>query len=174
MQIHTPTLRSQIAIVSQTPALFPTSIFANIAYGLPNGTYTASDIHHAAQLAGIHDFITTLPSSYHTQLSSPSPLSGGQAQRVVIARALARKPKMLVMDEATSCLDAESAAVIRAAVRKVVKAGVAVILMTHERAMMRVAERICVVSKGQIVEEGGWEELVEKRGEFWRLVEGRS
>ncbi|KAI9766609.1 MAG: hypothetical protein M1840_006420 [Geoglossum simile] len=173
-QIHTPTLRSQIAIVSQTPALFPTSIFANIAYGLPEGTYTASDIHHAAQLAGIHHFISTLPSSYHTQLSSPSPLSGGQAQCVAIARALARKPKMLVMDEATSCLDAESAAVVREAVRRVAEAGVAVILVTHERAMMRVAGRICLVSKGQIMEEGGWEELVGKKGEFWRLVEGRG
>ncbi|KAH0538273.1 hypothetical protein FGG08_005144 [Glutinoglossum americanum] len=171
--LHTPTLRSQIAIVAQTPTLFNASVFANIAYGLPEGTYTASDIISAAKLAGIHDFISTLSDTYNTPLGdNGAALSGGQAQRIAIARALARKPKVLVLDEATSSLDAHSAEIVREAVRRVVGEGVTVVVVTHDRVMMRVAERIYVMKAGTVVEEGSWDELVAARGEFTRVVGG--
>lgn len=174
--LHMPTLRSLIAIVPQTPTLFPATIAANITYGLPETSplASASNIRVAAQAAGIDDFIASLPEGYNTHIGDGGAgLSGGQAQRIVIARALVRRPKILVLDEATSNLDNESAEVVRRTVRGLVeKRGMTVLVITHAREMMTVCERIVVVEKGRVVEEGGFDELMARRGPLRRLLGG--
>jgi ATP-binding cassette subfamily B (MDR/TAP) protein 1 len=178
-QLHTPTLRSQMAIVPQNPSLLNASIFANIAYGLPTGTYTASDITAAARQAGIHDFITTLPDTYATPLGDGALLSGGQAQRIAIARALARRPSILLLDEPTSCLDPYSADAVRRAISSLLlptrPAPATVLLISHDPATIRLlAHRICVVRDGTVVEDGNWDDLMAREGGELRKLLGEN
>ncbi|KAI9843976.1 MAG: hypothetical protein M1837_006018 [Sclerophora amabilis] len=175
VNIHT--LRTLIALVPQTPTLFPGSISANIAYGLHEGDCTQADVEAAATRAGIHDFITSLPRGYATDIAAgadPTSLSGGQAQRVAIARALVRRPRVLILDEATSSLDGQSAQGIRDCVRSLVDdENVAVVAITHDSAMMRTADRVVVLGDGRVVEQGTWDELVRRKGgELTRLLSG--
>ncbi|KAI9816023.1 MAG: hypothetical protein M1827_002015 [Pycnora praestabilis] len=178
-RIHTATLRSLIAIVPQSPTLFSASIAENIAYGLPEASpfNTLGNVRAAAQAAGIDDFITSLPRGYYTPVGEGGMgLSGGQAQRLAVARALVRRPKVLILDEATSALDMESAEVVRKSVRSLVGreggTGMTVLIITHSREMMMVAENIVVLDRGRVVEEGSFDDLMRKRGEFARLLSG--
>ncbi|KAL6712575.1 ATP-dependent permease [Coniothyrium glycines] len=122
--LDTTTLRSRIAVVSQNPVIFPGSIADNIIYGLSPSASEAEpeNIRAAARGAGISDFISSLPQGYQTLIGEGGTgLSGGQAQRLVIARALVRNPDILILDEATSALDAASANIIRETISKLVK-----------------------------------------------------
>ncbi|ORY19823.1 P-loop containing nucleoside triphosphate hydrolase protein [Clohesyomyces aquaticus] len=183
--LHTDSLRSRIAVVSQTPVLFPGTIAENIAYGSDSASPRAMDqILQAAAAAGIAEFISGLPQGYYTLVGEGGTgLSGGQAQRVSIARALMRKPDVLILDEATSALDAESAAIIRDTVRRLVaqsrnggggkeKRDMTVLIITHAREMMAIAEHVIMLDKGRVVEEGGFDELKKKRGPFAGLLRG--
>ncbi|EFR05351.1 multidrug resistance protein 1 [Nannizzia gypsea CBS 118893] len=167
--IHVPTLRSLISIVPQDPTLFPASIKDNITYGLPDkSSLTASaNIQAAAKAAGIHDFISSLPSGYDTLVGDGGVgVSGGQAQRIVIARALVRNPRVLILDEATSSLDVESASVIRQTVTKLMASGrgLTVIIITHAKDMMELADNVVVVDDGAVVEEGSFSDLSSRSG----------
>ncbi|KAM0643175.1 hypothetical protein ACHAQF_002834 [Verticillium nonalfalfae] len=171
--IDQPHLRSAMAYVPQAPFLFPASIAENIAYGLPDASPLRSQasLDHAARAAGIHDFVISLPGGYGTLIGEGGQtLSGGQAQRVCIARALARRPKLLVMDEPTSALDAETAEMVKGTIRGLIaeasKSGMAVVIVTHAREMMQLAERILVLEDGSVVEEGTCEELRGRNGAF--------
>lgn len=175
--IDTSSLRTLITIVSQTPTLFAATIAENIAYGLhPSSPYShASNIHRAAASAGIHDFVMSLPQGYDTLVGDGGiGLSGGQAQRLAIARALVRKPKVLILDESTSALDVESARLIRETVSGLVQegTGLTVLIITHDEAFMKVAERIVMLDQGRVVEVGAYEELIAIRGRFYGLVSG--
>lgn len=193
-QIDISGLRSQIGYVPQAPFLFPASIAGNIAYGLPEDSplRTSANIEQAARETGIHDFVHSLPDGYDTVVGDGGQsLSGGQAQRVCIARALARRPEILVLDEPTSALDAESAEGIRRTLQVLLKpqqhshredlVGVrkhhkrerpCVIVVTHSQEMMRMAYRIVVIDAGRVVESGTYAELCEKRGKFAEIISG--
>jgi ATP-binding cassette, subfamily B (MDR/TAP), member 1 len=193
-RIHTPTLRSLISIVTQTPTILPATVADNIAYGLHKSSplNKRSNIKAAAIAAGIHSFITSLPQGYDTLIGEGgSGLSGGQAQRIAIARAIIRRPNVLIFDEATSALDAESTALIRDTIRKLlehdratmqetdvrrgsVSGRLTVIIITHNRDMMKVADWICMLDRGRVVEKGSYEELVRNRGSFASMVRGKA
>jgi len=176
--ISTTALRSLIVPVSQTPTLFAASVAENISYGLPSDSpYNNMDsIIAAAQQAGIHEFVSSLPLGYNTAIGDGGMgLSGGQAQRIAIARALVREPSVLILDEATSALDVESASLIRHTIKDLVDTpgrAITVLIITHSRDMMDIAEHIVVLDQGQIVEEGGFEELLAKGGALSNLLSG--
>lgn len=175
--LRTPTLRSMISIVSQQPRLFPDTIRGNISYGLDESSSlnTMHNIRAAAQAAGIDDFISSLPTGYQTMVGDGGVgLSGGQAQRVVIARALVRRPQILILDEATSALDAESAEVIRQTVKKLVasRQDLTVIIISHAKEMMEIADNIIMMEQGSVVEQGPYQELVGRpNGKLRALME---
>lgn len=182
-EISASALRTYMALVPQHPFLFPTTIRENIAYGLhPDSPYRdLSAVVAAAKMACIHDFIVTLPDGYSTIVGEGGVgLSGGQAQRLSIARALVRKPKLLVMDEPTSALDADGAEGVRLAVNSLIEASrsargtekLTVVVITHSKEMMRMAERIVVMDQGFVAEEGRYDELLANRGKFAELVGG--
>ncbi|KAH7324371.1 P-loop containing nucleoside triphosphate hydrolase protein [Stachybotrys elegans] len=171
-------LHTVMSYVPQAPYLFPATVAENIAYGLPEKSYlrSAGSIRHAAQEAGIHDFIASLPYGYQTPIGDGGQaISGGQAQRINIARALVRRPQLLVLDEPTSALDAESADLVRCTIRDLTRRtarNMAVVLVTHSTDMMRVADNIVVLDAGAKVEEGSFEDLASADGPFAKLIAG--
>ncbi|KAK5943351.1 ATP-dependent permease [Knufia obscura] len=167
-------LRSFIAYVPQQPVLFPTSIRQNISYGLTTDDEDEDVVTSAARSAGIHDFITSLPSGYDTIIGDGGTgVSGGQAQRIVLARAFARRPKILLMDEPTSALDVESSETIRDSIMKLSNAGAespTIVIVTHTREMMEIADKVVVLEDGVVVEEGKFDSLMQKRDKLWQLL----
>ncbi|OAL23986.1 hypothetical protein AYO22_06010 [Fonsecaea multimorphosa] len=169
-------LRSLIATVPQIPVLLPATVRENITYGLPPDSpwRSATRIESAARSAEIHEFIQSLPQGYATIIGDGGiGISGGQAQRIVIARALIRDPKILILDEATSALDRESAASIRESIKRLSRGKrgkLTVVMVTHAREMMEIADHVVVMEEGSVVEQGDFTELVGKRGKLWALL----
>ncbi|PIS31804.1 ABC transporter ATP-binding protein [Candidatus Saganbacteria bacterium CG08_land_8_20_14_0_20_45_16] len=155
-------LRKQIAVVPQEIALFSGTIKDNIAYGRPNAS--EAEIIEAAKFANIHDFINSLPKKYETQVAERgSRLSGGERQRVAIARAILRDPRILILDEATSSLDAETESLIRDALERLMK-GRTTFIIAHRLYAVEHANRIVVIDNKQILEIGSHQELLQKDG----------
>jgi subfamily B ATP-binding cassette protein MsbA len=151
-------LRSQIGIVTQEPILFPGTIAQNIAYGLPNAS--RDDIVAAAKQAFAHDFILEKPNAYDTELTGlGSGLSGGQRQRLCIARAILRRTPILILDEATSQVDAESEHLIQQAIEKLMHERTTFVI-AHRFSTILSADTIVVLDKGQIVGQGKHDELL--------------
>lgn len=162
-------LREHMAIVSQQPYLFDASIEDNIGYGGSN-IIAHSEIERAAKEANIHDFILSLPEGYNTVVGeNASLISGGQAQRISIARALARRANILILDECTSALDAENQREVMKTIQKA-KVGRTTLIVTHKLPMMLMADRIVVLDDGGVAEEGVYEDLMRKRGVFYKLA----
>lgn len=164
LRLHVPTLRSQISIVSQQPTIFPGTIHDNITYGLDQHSplATSHSVRIAAQGAGIDDFISSLPRGYNTVIGDGGiGLSGGQKQRVVIARVLLRQPQILILDEATSSLDPAGAEVVRHTVQQLVamRQGLTVIIITHAKEMIEIANHVVVLEQGVVVEDGPYAKL---------------
>eukprot|EP00571_Detonula_confervacea_P016438 CAMPEP_0172302832 /NCGR_PEP_ID=MMETSP1058-20130122/4475_1 /TAXON_ID=83371 /ORGANISM="Detonula confervacea, Strain CCMP 353" /LENGTH=1448 /DNA_ID=CAMNT_0013013465 /DNA_START=173 /DNA_END=4519 /DNA_ORIENTATION=- len=166
--------RDQIGIVSQEPTLFSGTIAKNIAYGAPNATM--DEIEAAAIAANAHDFITSFPRGYETDVGEGgAQLSGGQKQRIAIARALVKNPKVLLLDEATSALDSESERVVQSALDKLMESNDrTTIVIAHRLSTIRTADRIAFIAGGKLREIGSHDELMEKpNGRYKRLVESQ-
>jgi len=160
--IDLESLRSQTAIVFQESFLFSTTIHENISYGCPNATM--EDIEEAARLAQADSFIRELPLGYETIVGERGMgLSGGQKQRIAIARALLRKPKILILDDATSALDMETEHEIQTAIRKVM-AGRTVFMIAHRISTLRYADEILVLDRGHTIQRGNHDQLVRQPG----------
>ncbi|MCI3134271.1 ABC transporter ATP-binding protein [Phenylobacterium aquaticum] len=165
-------LRDQIALVTQEPFLFDDTIRANIAYARPQASQ--AEIEQAAQAAAAHDFITDLPKGYDTLVGEAGArLSGGQRQRIAIARAFLKNAPILLLDEATSALDTESEALVQAALARLM-AGRTTILIAHRLSTVRGADRIYVIDKGQVVEQGDHAALIAQRGLYARLAKSQD
>jgi len=166
-------LRNQLGVVSQEPRLFSMDLGSNIAYGCGRHV-TAMEIEHAAKQANAHDFIVQLPDGYKTMVDN-SRLSGGQKQRIAIARALLRDPSILILDEATSALDAESEHLVQRALDCAMKGDRGkhkrtTLVIAHRLSTIQAADRIVVMTNGQIAEMGCHDELLRIDGEYARLT----
>jgi len=160
-------LRQNISVVPQEPMLFHRSVRENIAYGKPEAT--EEEIIEVAQKAQAHEFVSTLSHGYDTLVGERGvKLSGGQKQRVAIARAMLKNSPILILDEATSALDSESEVAIQKALHELM-VGKTVIAIAHRLSTLREMDRIIVLEKGKIVEDGSHTALVEKGGRYARL-----
>lgn len=160
-------LREQIALVTQDIILFNDSVFNNIAYG----SYKKSEreVIAAAQAAFAHDFIERMPQGYRTIIGEQGArLSGGQRQKIAIARAILKGAPILILDEATSSLDSRSEKEVQSALENLMR-GKTTIMIAHRLATIRFAHRIIVMSGGTIVEEGTHEELLQKKGLYYTM-----
>ena len=157
-------LHAQIGVVPQDTVLFNDTIFYNIAYGRPEAS--RAEIEEAARAAKIHDFISALPDGYQTTVGERGlKLSGGEKQRVGIARTLLKNPPILLPDEATSALDTETEAEIQHELRDM-SHGRTVITIAHRLSTIADADRIVVLEKGVIAEQGSHDELLDRNGRY--------
>lgn len=168
--------RNSIALVPQEPTLYRGTIRFNLTLGA-NRSISDAEIDTACVEANILHFVDSLPLGLDTIVGADqTPLSRGQKQKFAIARALLRKPKILLLDEAASALDAESERVVQEAVKRVLARGVTVVAVAHQLASIRGADRVVVVEGGSVIEMGEHEELMEKQGKYWEmcLLQGLS
>ena len=160
-------LRNLISVVPQETILFSGTIRDNIAYGNPNAT--DDEVRQAAKYANALDFIENCPEKFETALGETGTgLSGGQRQRIAIARALLRDSKILIMDEATSALDAESESVVQDALDNMPK-NKTTIIIAHRLSTVKNANRIFVIDRGRLVQEGSFDNLLKSEGIFSQL-----
>jgi subfamily B ATP-binding cassette protein MsbA len=160
-------LRSQIGLVPQETVLFGGTIKDNILYGRIGAT--EEEVIAAAEAANAHPFIAALPNGYDTEVGERGvKLSGGQRQRIAIARGLLKDPSILILDEATSSLDAESEALVQEALERLMK-GRTTLVIAHRLSTIRSADRILVLADGEIVEQGTHEGLLARGGMYRRL-----
>ncbi|XP_076106354.1 ABC-type oligopeptide transporter ABCB9-like isoform X1 [Mytilus galloprovincialis] len=163
-------LHTKISLVGQEPVLYARSIKDNIGYGLGSDV-TIETVQQAAGMANAHEFIMEMEKQYETEAGEKGQqLSGGQKQRIAIARALIRKPVVLLLDEATSALDSESEHVVQQAIYKNLK-GRSVIIIAHRLSTVEKADRIIVIDKGCVIEEGSHSELLRNNGKYASLVQ---
>ncbi|MBD2130803.1 ABC transporter ATP-binding protein/permease [Microcoleus sp. ZQ-A2] len=159
-------LRRKMAVVSQETFIFNTSVRNNIAYGTEGAS--EDEILEVARLANALEFIQEMPQGWETTLGDRGVrLSGGQRQRIAIARALLRNPEILILDEATSALDSVSERLIQESLEKL-SIGRTVIAIAHRLSTIASADKVVVLEQGQIVEQGKYQELLERRGKLWK------
>lgn len=165
-------LRKQIGIVQQDVFLFGDTIGDNISYGKVGAT--EEEIKNAAKLAAADRFIEALPNGMHTKVGERGvKLSGGQKQRIAIARVFLKDPKVVIFDEATSSLDTQTERKIQQTLNSLSK-GRTTIIIAHRLSTVRNADRIIVLDRGNIIEEGTHEELLNKKGKYFQLYEAQK
>ena len=162
-------LRKSIAMVSQETYIFMGTVAENIAYARPDAT--RREIIEAARKAAAHDFICKMPQGYDTIIGSAGrSLSGGEKQRISMARAILANPRILILDEATSAVDTETELAIQESLEQLVQ-GRTTLSIAHRLSTLRNADRLIVVDDGKITEEGTHAELIEKKGTYFKLME---
>jgi len=165
-------LRGLMGLVTQDSILFNDSVINNIGLGKENAT--EEEIIEAAKIANAHDFITELPNGYHTNIGdSGNKLSGGQKQRLSIARAVLKNPPIMILDEATSALDTESERLVQDALDKMMQNRTSIVI-AHRLSTIQKADAIVVLLKGEIVEQGTHQELLDLKGVYHKLVAMQS
>jgi ATP-binding cassette subfamily B protein/subfamily B ATP-binding cassette protein MsbA len=163
------TYRDLLALVQQDVFLFDGSVRDNIAYGRRDAT--DAEVEDAARRANAHEFIVKLPQQYETFVGERGvKLSGGQQQRLAIARAVLASPQILILDEATSNLDTESEQLIQASMADLL-AGRTTFVIAHRLSTIRRADLILLMEHGRVVERGNHEQLMDARGEYYRMVQ---
>jgi ABC-type multidrug transport system fused ATPase/permease subunit len=167
--IKLASLRRQVAVVLQDSFLFNNTVSENLLYGKPDAT--ADELITAAKTANAYDFIVKLPEGFDTELGERGvKLSGGQKQRLALARAILADPKILILDEATSSVDAEAEFLIQQALERVLKGRTALVI-AHRLSTIRNADKILVLDSGSIVEAGSHLELMQRGGLYSRLYQ---
>ncbi len=166
--------RDAIGFVNQEPKLFATSIRNNIAYGCPGAL--DHQIEEAAKLANAHDFITSFPSGYDTNVGElGAQLSGGQRQRIALARVLVKKRKLLLLDEFSSALGSESEMIIQESLNKVLNnSSTTTLIVAHRLSTVQNANCILVLCDGRVVEAGKHEHLLARKSLYYTLVQAQS
>lgn len=164
--------RGQIGYVQQEPMMFSDTIFNNIAYSNPDASI--EDVIHAADVANAHGFIARQPDAYDTMLGERGVgVSGGEKQRISIARAVLKSPSILIFDEATAAVDSETEHLIQEAIDRLI-AGKTTLMIAHRLSTLKRANRIIVVDGGKIIENGSPEELMALKGKYYKLVQIQS
>jgi ABC-type bacteriocin/lantibiotic exporter with double-glycine peptidase domain len=165
--LNLQSLRQQVGVVDQNTFLFGGSVRDNLTIAAPGATM--AEIQTAATMAGADQFIQDLPMGYDTQIGEGGGmLSGGQRQRLAIARALLRQPRLLILDEATSALDTESERIIQANFQTIFHRQTTIVI-AHRLSTVKQADRILVLDRGVLVEQGNHPELMAKRGQYYHL-----
>lgn len=166
-QLHS--LRQLMGIVSQEAILFNDTIYNNILFGMVG--VSMEEVVQAAKVANAHDFIMATERGYQTNIGDRgSKLSGGQRQRLTIARAILKNPPILILDEATSALDSESEKLVQEALSQLMKNRTSIVI-AHRLSTIQYADKIVVMKQGRIVEQGTHQALLQKAGEYRKLVE---
>jgi ABC-type multidrug transport system fused ATPase/permease subunit len=167
--IKLTSLRRQVGVVLQDSFLFNNTIAENLYYGKPNAT--EDELIAAARAANAHDFIMQLPEGYNTEIGERGvKLSGGQKQRLALARAILADPRILILDEATSSVDAEAEYLIQQALERVLKGRTALVI-AHRLSTVRNADKIIVLNHGRIAEVGSHQELMQRKGLYSQLYQ---
>jgi subfamily B ATP-binding cassette protein MsbA len=168
-QVTLHSLRQQTAVVTQETHLFNDTVYSNIAYGKPNAT--RDEVEAAAKAAYAHDFISAFQNGYDTIIGERGArVSGGEKQRIAIARALLKNPAILILDEATSALDTASEQMVQRALDRLLE-GRTVLMIAHRLSTVRRADRIVVLEKGRIKEVGSHEQLLDHKGAYHQLIQ---
>lgn len=166
--VDTTALRRRFAYVEQEPTIFAGTVLENIRFGKPEASF--EEVEAAARAALVHDFVVELPDGYDSIVGERGVmLSGGQKQRLAIARALLKNAPILLLDEATSALDAESERLVQLALERLMQ-GRTTLVIAHRLATIRDADRILVLEKGRLIDEGTHDELVRKGGRYAELA----
>ena len=159
-----------MSLVSQEPILFNCSIRDNISYGDTSRTIPDDEIVRVAKETNIYDFLTKLPQGFDTPVGQRgTQLSGGQKQRIAIARALIRNPPILLLDEATSALDSDSEKLVQDALDKASQGRTCIVIAYRLKTIIK-SNKIIVIYRGHVVEEGTHDELLEKRSYYWKVL----
>jgi ATP-binding cassette subfamily B protein len=166
-ELNMRAFRQKLAVVPQSTILFSGTIRDNITYGLSD--VSEEKLQHVIEIANLHDVIAAMPDGLDTTIGEHgTKLSGGQRQRIAIARAMIRDPRIILLDEATSALDNVSEFMVQKAMKELIR-GRTTFIVAHRLSTIRDADRIVVVNKGMVKEVGTFEELMARKGDFYRL-----